>query len=366
MRQEHTFVPAASGLQEPVLEVLASVSSKMGVDPLAERLLALQRWLGDDLIELEEAVVALSRGFVREGERGQRGRLAARHLLELSGKRLRPVCVMLAARVGGVGLTPVVRDLAVSCEIVHAATLLHDDVIDEGTDRRGAPSARVVYGNSASVLGGDHLLIEALKRVHASGLPTLMPALLEVIQEMVGGEAMQLERRGRFVPDREVYLGIIERKTASLFRFALMAGGTAAGLEQPVVDALGRAGLELGMAFQLVDDILDLEGDPRVTGKNALADLREGKLTWPFIIAAERDPGARASLKAIVEGGAPESSGVLSELVAQVRATGALEETRRFAMDRGEAATAELARLPVGAARDNLERVVEAAICRVR
>ncbi len=349
------------------LKTLATVSANKGVDPLAARLMELRMWLGDDLTTLEEAIVGLEAIVVDEQARGQKGRKAAQHLLRQRGKRLRPVCVMLAARAGGLELTPEVRNLAVACEMVHAATLLHDDVLDEGTERRGAAAARMVYGNSASVLGGDHLLVAALKMVADLGKPQLLSLLLDVIAKMVTAEVMQLERRDRFDPDPDAYLQIIEGKTAELFRFALIAGGTLGGLDAEVTHALGQMGLELGRAFQLVDDVLDLTGDPDVTGKNAFVDLREGKLTWPFIVGAERDEVLAGMLRDLMSSPAEEPEpGQLGDIVRRLQRTGAIEETRRFAVERGDMARRQLAHLPEGKARQTLEMVVEAAILRVR
>src|SRR6185503_1216876 len=117
-----------------------------------------------------------------------------------------------------------------AAEIVHAATLLHDDVIDDGHERRGAPAARIVYGNSASILGGDYLLVEALERVAALDAAPVLRSLLDTIARMVAAEAVQLERRGRFEPCRDTYLQIIEGKTASLFRWALAAAPLLGGM----------------------------------------------------------------------------------------------------------------------------------------
>lgn len=367
MRQEHTSIVGRSQSREPVLEALASVSARKGLDPMAARLLELRQWLGDDLVSLEAAITDLGATVVQPEARGQLARRASQHLLSQRGKRLRPICVLLAARAGGLGLTPVVRDLAIACEVVHAATLLHDDVIDEGTERRGAQAARMIYGNSASILGGDHLLVEALRLVNNAGFPGLLTRLLEVISRMVAAEAVQLERRARFDPDRGAYLHVIEGKTAELFRWGLIAGGTAAGLDDEVTEALGRAGLELGMAFQLVDDVLDLAGDPEVTGKNALTDLREGKMTWPFILAAEQDEVLAGQLRAFMsEGGDSLDSALLSDIVTRLHQTDAVEQTRRYAVERGEAARRELSKLPEGLPRRTLEMVVEAAIVRAR
>lgn len=368
MRNESAI--AAQGSPGETLEALAAVSRRHDLDPLAARLLALRDWLGDDLVELEAFLAQLDRPAPpREGQpiSGQLARHAGRHLLDQPGKRIRPLCVMLAARSGGVGLSPVVRDLAVACELVHAATLLHDDVIDEGTERRGAAAARVIFGNSASILGGDHLLVEALRMVEATGVQGALPELLGVISQMVSAEAMQLERRGRFVVDRQVYLAIIEGKTAALFRWGLWAGGRAAGLPQEACQALARAGVQLGMAFQLIDDVLDLSGDPTVTGKNAFSDLREGKMTWPFLLACEQDPALAEELRSLV---VAEGRGFDDEhaaaLVRRLQASGVLEQTRRFAVECGEKAREDLARLPANGARDALEMVVEAAILRSR
>lgn len=345
---------------------LAKVSARNGLDPLAARLLELRAWLGDDLAELEKGIEAVERG----GEDSNVSRQAARHLLERPGKRIRPMCVMLAARLGGVHLTPTVRDLAIACELVHAATLLHDDVIDEGTERRGAPAARMLYGNSASILAGDHLLVESLRRVEVAQRDvvggTLLVSLLDVISEMVAAEALQLERRGRFEPNRDGYLRIIKGKTAVLFQWGFEAGGRVGGLDEEQIEALRRAGLALGMAFQLVDDVLDLEGNPEVTGKDALTDLREGKLTWPFILAAERDARLAAQVRQAVASEGGPTPAEAAWIVSRVRDSAALSDTRSFAVHRGETARAEIRKLPAGTARDALEMVVDTAILRSR
>ena len=213
----------------------------------------------------------------------------------------------LGAKLAGIDHDQRVCDLAVACELVHAATLLHDDVIDEGTERRGAEAARVVYGNSASILAGDYLLIEALSRVQHAGVPELLTTIMATIGQMVEAEALQLERRGRFEPDRASYMRVIEGKTASLFQWALSAGAILGGMGERDVEALSKAGLALGLVFQLVDDVLDLEGDPALTGKDMFADLLQGKLSWPLILATEADPGLSAEVRALCEDAAKGS-----------------------------------------------------------
>ncbi|MCK6573969.1 polyprenyl synthetase family protein [Myxococcota bacterium] len=356
--------PAPRGLSsagpalEPTLDPLASAATRAGAEALGARLSELRDWLADDLDALEVALLGL------HAERGAALDLAERSaawLLNRPGKRIRPLCVLLAARLGGRGLDRTVRDLALAVELVHAATLLHDDVIDEGTDRRGAPASRVLYGNSASILGGDHLLTLALRRVAQTAPHGVLIALLDVIAEMVRAEALQLERRGRFEPSRTAYLEVIHGKTAALFRWGLWAGGTVAELPAPALAALAEAGVALGMAFQLVDDAIDLESDGAASGKTPFADLREGKLTWPLVVAVERDAGLADEIRGrISEGG----SGIDETLVARVRRTGGVEATRAYAAEQAEIAAGHIARLPDGEARRALQTVVLTALRR--
>lgn len=317
-------------------------------------------WLNDDLARLDESLAALQK------EPATASWQAARHLLERPGKRLRPLCALLAARLGGRPLDHAVRNVAIAVELVHTATLLHDDVIDEGTVRRDAPASRVVFGNSASVLGGDYLFAEALGLVGATGREGLLSGLLRVIADMVEAEALQLERRGRIDLSRETYLRVIRGKTAALFEWAFWAGGILSGLSVEEAAALARAGDALGMAFQLADDLLDLgQGDE--TGKDTLADLRQGKVTFPFIVASERDPRLPGLLRAMVDlEPGPELESAAAEVAEVVRASGALSATRAFADEEAERALSALRELPGGWARNLLEAAVEAAARRGR
>src|SRR5690606_29233929 len=180
--------------------------------------------LEDDLTRLDRELEELSAAATCAPDLAKQ---AAVHLIGRPGKRIRPVCVLLGARLAGLPAAVDLGAAAVACELVHAATLLHDDVIDEGTERRGAPAARTVYGNSASILAGDYLLVEALERVSRAGADStpparrmeLMQSLLHTIAQMVAAEALQLEQRGRFRPALDSYLRVIEGKTASLFRW---------------------------------------------------------------------------------------------------------------------------------------------------
>jgi octaprenyl-diphosphate synthase len=359
-----------------VMESLVGVARKAGVDPLAVKLVAIRRWLARDLAALDDAIGALDGAgeaeatSEAEAERAHHDSLAvraSRYLLERPGKRVRPLCVILAARLGGRAMDGPVRDVAVASELVHAATLLHDDVIDQGDERRGAPTARVIFGNSVSVLAGDHLLVEALKRVAGAGEPALMAGLLDTISGMVDAEALQLERRGQFDPDRAAYLSVVQGKTAALFRWGLCAGGRLGGLDEGAIGALAQCGEALGLAFQLVDDCLDLTGDPADTGKDVLRDLREGKITWPLILAAEHDPRIGDAIAA----GLREGEGEISEEIARrvlgrVQDTGAIAATRVYAARQVEVARRALETLPRSRARGAIEAVLHSVVNRTK
>ncbi len=355
--------PAAdlNGRQERdvVLPTLSRVAARHEVQGAANQIGAIWRWLADDLDCLEGA---LSEVGGRQGDLAWR---AARYLLARPGKRIRPVCLALAARLGGRSFDDAVREAAVACELVHTATLLHDDVIDEGDLRRGAPASRRIYGNSASVLGGDHLLVDALLRID-DAVPGMRNGLLATMAAMVQAEALQLERRRRFDPDRQTYMAIARGKTASLFRWAMQAGGSLGGLSAAEGAALGEFGESLGIAFQLIDDTLDLQGDPEETGKTACTDLREGKLTWPLILAGERSDEVAARLRYVAAADADIPPAVAAELVDGIRSTGALQATIEEAERHAEGARRQLAALPPCRARQALADIVEAAVSRRR
>ncbi|MBM4292470.1 MAG: polyprenyl synthetase family protein, partial [Deltaproteobacteria bacterium] len=343
----------------PTLHTLSRAAERHEAADLGLRLVEMRRLMSADLKALEEAVAGVADAAARPQSLGWR---CARHLLSRAGKRVRPVCVLLAARMGGRPFDEEAQAVALACELVHAATLLHDDVIDLGDERRGAPTARALYGNAASVLGGDHLLLDALKRVRRVRRDDLYDELLDVIDQMVDGEVLQLERRGRFEPSREAYLRVVEGKTAALFRWALRAGARLGGLAAAQVEALGEVGTHIGVAFQLVDDALDLEGDAAELGKIPLVDLKEGKLTWPLILAVEERPALLGRIAATLDAGG--GAGALLALAAEVKGTAALHETRREAERRVTLARHALSTLPPSEARAALETVLDTIIAR--
>jgi octaprenyl-diphosphate synthase len=355
-----------------VIEPLHTVSQRADLGRLERRLDWARRWLAPDLAELETTLGDIATNRPDD----DLARRAATHLLERPGKRIRPICVLLGSHLAGVPVDDRVRDLAVACELVHAATLLHDDVIDEGVERRGAAAARTVYGNSASILAGDYLLIHALERVASAGRPRggagarpeLLQSLFDTIGQMVAAEALQLEQRGTFAPSRRAYLEVIEGKTASLFRWALQAPMYLIAEDPIDGTALAEAGTALGMAFQLVDDVLDLEGEPTATGKDLFADLLQGKLTWPLILASEQDGELGADVRRLSAAAARDEldPAAAAAIVARIREGGTIEATRAFADEQRTIAQRALRRLPPSDARDAVVAVVDAAVDRQR
>jgi octaprenyl-diphosphate synthase len=327
---------------------------------LARRLHELQLWVAEDLAWVKSELAAESNGtsIVDHG---------ARHVLGLGGKYLRPTCVVLAARLGR-GFGPRARDLAVAAELIHNATLLHDDVIDLGDSRRGAPTARIVYGNTASILAGDGLFVAALKRIRRAGSPALLDRALATIEEMIRAEAIQLTNRGRIRPSREDYFRVVEGKTASLFRWALFSGATVGGLPEPSCRALEGFGGHLGVSFQLVDDLLDLTGAAGTTGKGSFNDLTQGRMTYPILLALEREPSLAPTLEAIVGGtnGRAASDGHVARVLEVVASSGAFRDCLALARARSRDAVACLSILPDGAARQALVTTAKAMVCRRR
>lgn len=347
-----------SSASTSVLSSLRSVCDAQGLGDLAAHLANMSELVRWDMRELEEAIETVPAGESAVHK-------SAHHLLGQGGKRLRPMCVALAARVG-TGFSPAARELGVAVELVHCATLLHDDVVDVGDQRRGAPSARTLYGNAASIFGGDWLLVEALRRVRAVRVPGALERLLDIIEEMIFAESIQLENRGRVDARRESYFQVVEGKTAALFRWAMFAGGRAGGLDEPSCATLESYGSHLGVAFQLVDDLLDYTGDEAITGKAAFADLREGKMTYPLIVAREREPAVTDLLERIVAipSGAATPPELRSSLLDVLGRTGALDDCRALALSRAEKAEQALIGLSDSPAKRALLTVARATVHR--
>jgi octaprenyl-diphosphate synthase len=274
------------------------------------------------------------------------------HLLGAGGKRLRPLLAALAARATDASIDVA---LAVGCaaELIHTATLYHDDVVDDGRVRRGRPAARLVFGNGIVVLVGDFCLARALDTVAATGVLPVVRSLAATVTEMAEGEVAQLEGAGNPDASTEDYFRVIDRKTASLIAWCARVGGAL----PPALDGpLGRYGRAVGRAFQIADDILDCAVAEAVAGKSVGHDLQEGKLTLPVLLACDADPSIRTRIRAeLGEKGMPAEAA--HAVLALVRRAGGVELARKKALALVEDALADLASLPPSPFRDALRDV---------
>jgi octaprenyl-diphosphate synthase len=297
---------------------------------------------------LPETLATLERDLVAATEDAEaRLQAAARHLVGAGGKRIRPMVTLLACGANGGELAAAIP-YAVAAELTHSATLLHDDVIDDGPVRRGQPASRVIWGNSVSVLAGDWLLTRALEIVAAApAAPRALGPLLVTMRRLVEGEVLQLTFRGTFAATEATYLQVVIGKTASLFGWATAAGAWAAGVDGPAPLALSAFGEGIGIAFQLVDDALDYAADPGLLGKKLGADLLEGKSTLPLIRALEAQPSLRERLTLLMDGRA-DGETVAGEVLEAVKRSGGVEAARAMAREQTAGAMAALQRIPDG------------------
>ena len=279
---------------------------------------------------------------------------AAAHLIEAGGKRVRPLTTLLVTQACGGDVRRAVS-LAGAVELIHTAALLHDDVMDEGDMRRGRPAARMLWGNLVSVLAGDVTLTAALDLVRKSGIPEAMDDTIDTMRALVEGEGAQLAARGKDDIGIDGYLAIVRGKTASLFTCACRFGARVANASDDVIDAAGRFGDRVGIAFQVVDDVLDIEGVPHEVGKQLGHDLAEGKTTLPLALALAKESEALRPL--LIDARAGDA--VAAARVAQAPAVqAACIDARAFAAKETEAGLVELSALPEGRARDLLEGLV--------
>jgi octaprenyl-diphosphate synthase len=287
----------------------------------------------------------------------------AHHLLARGGKYLRPLCVALSAKAGS-GFSESARHLAVAVELVHNATLLHDDVVDLGSVRRGVATPREVYGNAASIYAGDWLLVQALMRIQRAGVGGLVDRMLEIIDEMILAESLQLENRGRLNASFEDYFRVVEGKTAALFRWAMFAGGRAGGLPTAQCTALENFGLHLGVAFQLIDDLLDFEGEVDATGKTLFADLREGKMTYPVLLLLRERPDMRPAIEQCIGNEADLDPAIVRQICDALSTTGSLQACRELAQDHADRAAESVSCLDDREVRSALASVARATTLR--
>jgi len=289
---------------------------------------------------------------------------AAVDLLRAGGKRVRPLLVLLSARAAGGHARGRVK-LALVAELVHSATLLHDDVIDDGLTRRGLPAPRITYGNAVSVLSGDWLLAASLELALSSRAPGAVEALVRTLRLLVEGEARQIGLRGSTTFTSDDALQIAHLKTGSLFAFCGEAGALAAGAPSSVRAALHDFGLRAGSAFQIADDLLDFEADAATLGKAVLADVAEGKPSLPLAIALKRLPPLREEMGVLLKGLPEDEMRARTRTFAgRLSRTGALGAARRIAEKERDAALAALQRVPPSPTRELLAQVARALLSR--
>ncbi len=267
----------------------------------------------------------------------------SQYIVAAGGKRLRPALLLLMC--GALGYRGDQRyNLAAVVEFIHTATLLHDDVVDESTLRRGRATANEAFGNPASVLVGDFLYSRAFQMMVEAGDMRIMQTLAEATNVIAEGEVLQLMNMHDATLSEEGYLRVIRSKTAKLFeasaRLAALLAQSSASVEQSCAD-YGRA---LGTAFQVIDDVLDYDGDVSEMGKNLGDDLREGKATLPLIIAMQRGTELeRATIRQAIETGGTDQ---MAQIIAIVQQTGALQATRGAAAVEAQRALDALQALP--------------------
>ncbi|MCW8177388.1 polyprenyl synthetase family protein [Verminephrobacter aporrectodeae] len=270
----------------------------------------------------------------------------SQHIIAAGGKRLRPALLLMVCGALGYG-GPHRCSLAAVVELIHTATLLHDDVVDASTLRRGRPTANETFGNPASVLVGDFLHTRSFQMMVEAGSMRIMEILSEATNVIAEGEVLQLMSMHDASLDEAGYLRVIRSKTAKLFEASARLGAVLAQSGPEIEDACAAYGQALGTAFQIIDDVLDYDGDTAEMGKNLGDDLREGKSTLPLIAAMERGSADQALIvRQAIEQGSTER---LAEIVGIVRTTGALEVTRAAAFSEARRAMAAAEQLPPNA-----------------
>ena len=268
----------------------------------------------------------------------------ARYLISGGGKRIRPLLLLLSAKSLGCTTHSRIR-LGAVVEMLHTATLVHDDIIDEADTRRGRPSSNTTWGNSKCVLAGDWLYMQAFSSALEERNFRVLDLLISLTQRMVEGELLQIEKLGRLINEEE-YFDLIFRKTACLFSVSMQLGAATTHATPEIESQLGEYGRNLGLAFQIVDDVLDLTASEEVLGKPAASDLREGKATLAVIHALERGTGAdREAIRTVLS---ERSFGVISreQILEILNRHGSLSDAMDTAYAYAEAARLSITDLP--------------------
>lgn len=265
-----------------LLSTQPAINGKEIFELLRDDLSAIEREFGRDTVSNVPAITDIGE-YLRGG----------------GGKRIRPALLLLSSKLFNYEGRGAVR-LGAVVEIIHTATLVHDDIIDEAQIRRGRPAANTQWGNSKCVLAGDWLYMQAFKIAVQERNFRILDTLIELTQQMVEGELLQMEKLGRLISLQE-HFDLIFRKTACLFSVCMRMGGILGGATEEQEDRLGQYGRDLGMAFQIVDDVLDLTASESILGKPVASDLREGKVTMAVIHALERcQPAEKKKIETVL------------------------------------------------------------------
>jgi len=282
----------------------------------------------------------------------------ARHLIDSGGKRLRPMLTLAAAKLGAYTGAAHIH-LAAAVEFIHTATLLHDDVVDASTLRRGKVAANIVWGNKPSVLVGDYLFSRAFQLMVETGSLSVLDILAGAAAIIAEGEVMQMKSANNLGATEEHYLNVVMAKTAALFAAAAEAGAIVSDRGPELVSAMKHYGHNLGIAFQLVDDALDYSGRQALMGKSVGDDFREAKVTLPVILAyARADAQARHFWKRSIEA-AQQSETDLERAITLVEETGAIRETMARARHYADEAKGALASLAPSEIRTALSDIAD-------
>ncbi len=317
----------------------------------------LLRLVASDMAEVNAIILAQARSEVDLIPE------LAKHLINSGGKRLRPMLTIAAARLCGYGGAGHIK-LAASVEFMHTATLLHDDVVDESDMRRGKKSARILWGNQASVLVGDFLLGQAFKMMVDVGSLPALKILSHASAVIAEGEVMQLAASKDMTTTEEEYLAVIFSKTAALFAAASEIGGVIADRGDAEQAALRAYGTNIGLAFQLIDDALDYSGEAAMLGKRVGDDFREGKITLPVVLSYRRGGAEECAFwrRTLQDGDIQE--GDLHQAIALMHRHNAIEETIERARSYGREAQKALDIFPASEAKAAMLDAVDFSVSR--
>ncbi len=286
------------------------------------------------------------------------------HLVDAGGKRVRPMLTLAAARLCGYDGDNH-HKLAATVEFIHTATLLHDDVVDESAQRRGRPTANLLWDNKSSVLVGDYLFARSFQLMTATGSLKVLDILANAAATIAEGEVLQLTAAANLSTTEDIYLKVVRGKTAALFAAAAEVGGVIADVSDERVQALRTYGDALGIAFQIADDLLDYGGDTSATGKNLGDDFRERKLTLPVIkaVAAANDE-ERAFWKRTI-GQGDQGEGDLDHALALIAKHGTMDASRTQALEWSAKAKSALDVLPDHPLRNMLSDLADYVVARI-